>query len=183
MKAYIDTSAIISAYKPDERSYRASLRIASLNSITKVGSFILMTELFSVTSRLYKTSQIKVSASVEKALSKLPAEERIYALVNTIVLDWNLQCPSIGLEVKEMRLKSLALSMPEAMLEACIIAPLVNLKTLDTIHIACAKIIREAAQDLEYFVTLDQDILNNREEIEKLTALQPITPQELADLL
>ena len=183
MKAYIDTSVIVSAYKPDEPSHRASMRIAKLDTLTKVGSYVLITELFAVTSRLYKTSQIKISASVEEALSKLLMEERIYALVNAIILDWNLQCPSLGFEVKQMMLKDFALSMPEAMLEACTIAPLVNLKTLDIMHIACAKIINEAAQDLKYFVTPDQDILNNRNEIERLTGFQPITPQEFVDLV
>ena len=160
----------------------ASVRIAKLDNITKIGSFMLITELFSVTSRLYKTSQIKVSTSVERALSELPVETRINALVNAIVLDWNLQCPSLGSEVKQMKLKDFTLSMPEAVLEACTIAPLVNLKTLDIMHIACAKIISEVTQDLKYFVTLDQDILNNRSEVERLTGLRPITPQALVDL-
>jgi hypothetical protein len=49
-------------------------------------------------------------------------------------------------------------------------------------HIACARIINEATHDLEYFVTLDQDILNGRNEIKRLIGFQPLTPQELVDL-
>ncbi|MGQ9468609.1 MAG: type II toxin-antitoxin system VapC family toxin [Nitrososphaerales archaeon] len=182
MKVYVDTSAIISAYKPNEISYEASLRVAKLNTITKVCSYMVITEIFSVISRLYRTSQIKVSDSIKKILSKLSMKERVYALINAIILDWGILCPNLGFEVKQMRLKDFALSMPEALLEACMMATVINLKTLDLIHIACAKIINEAAHDLKYFVTLDQDVLNNRNKIKKIIGFQPLTPQELLDL-
>lgn len=183
MKAYIDTSVIISAYKPSEISHKASLRIAKLNKVTKIGSYMLIVELFSIISRLYKASQIKIPAYVNKILSKLPVRERAYALVNAIILDWKILCPNLGFEAKQLKLKDFSLSMPEAMLEACTISPLVGLKTLDLMHIACAKIINEATLDLKYFVTLDQNILDNRDEIKRVAEFQPVTPQEFVELI
>jgi len=183
LKAYIDTSVIISAYKPNETSYETAIQIAKLNDVVKVGSYVLVAELISVTSRLYKASQIRLQAPVKKILSKLPKEERAYALVNAIILDWNLSYPKLGFEVKQLKLRAFSLSVPEAILEACMIAPLVDLKTLDLMHIASAKIINEATHDLKYFVTLDQDILDSRDEVKKVAGCQPVTPQEFADLM
>lgn len=181
MKAYIDTSVLISAYKPSEISHEASLSVAKLNKVTKVGSYLLIVELFSVISRLYKASQIGLPASVDETLSKLPLSERTYALVNAIILDWNLSCPNLGFEAKQLKLKDFNLLMPEALLEACMITSLVGLKTLDLMHIACAKIINEEVRDLNYFVTLDQDILNCRDKIKKVAEFEPLTPQEFLD--
>lgn len=181
MKAYIDTSVVISAYKPGETSHEASLRVAKLDTVTKIGSYVLVTELFSVISRLYRASQIKLPTPIAKVLTKLPIEERTYALINAIILDWNLSCPNLGSDVEQMTLKDFALSMPEALLEACMIAPQLSLKTLDLMHIACAKIINETTGDLKYFVTLDQDILNSRMIIDKMADLQPLTPLEFLD--
>ncbi len=183
MKAYIDTSVIISAYKPDEESGKESLRVAKLDAVRKVGSYMLVVELFSVISRLYRASLIEMPTSIEGLLSKLPFEERVYALVNALILDWNLSCPSTGFEAKQLRLKDFALWMPEAMLEACAMVPAVNLKTLDLIHVASAKIINDVSHDLAYFVTLDQDILDGRDEIKKVAGFQPLTPQELLDAI
>jgi len=61
--------------------------------------------------------------------------------------------------------------------------PAVNLKTLDLIHVASAKIINDVSHDLAYFVTLDQDILDGRDEIKKVAGFQPLTPQELLDAI
>ena len=178
MKVYIDTGVIISSYKPNEKSYKASLQIAKLNTITKVGSYILIVELFSTISRLYKASQIKIPLPIRKILLKLSEKERIYAIVNAMILDWNLFCPDIGFEVKQLKLKDFSILIPEALLESCIMAPLLHLKTLDLMHIAFAKIINETTQDLKYFITLDQNILNNRDKIKRIAKFHILTPQE-----
>lgn len=183
MKAYIDTSVVISAYKPDETSHDASVQIAKQDTIAKIGSYVLVTELFSVISRLYRDSQVKMPSPITNVLSKLPMEERTYTLINAIILDWNLSCPNLGLDVEQMRLKNFSLSMPEVLLDACTLAPKVGLKTLDLMHIACAKIMNEVSGDLRYFVTLDRDILSNRELIDKMAELQPLTPQKFLDLI
>ena len=179
MKAYIDTSVILSSYKPDETSYNACLRLARLDELVKVGSYILLVELFSTISRLYNASKIRLPASTEKILSRLALEERVYAIVNAIILDWNLTIPNLGLETKHLKLENLSLLAPEAIVEACRIAPKLNLKTLDLLHLAYAKIISENLHNLEYFVTLDREILNSRDKIKRITGVQPATPQEL----
>ncbi len=183
MKTYIDTSVILSAYKPNESYHEASLRVSRLDEVTKLGSHILIAELISVTSRLCKTSQIKLPGSVERILSRLSMRERIYALVNAIILDWNISCPNLGFEVKQLKLKDFSLSMPENIFEASMMAPALGLKTLDLMHIACAKMIREVSPDLKYFVTLDQNILDSKDEIKASAGFQPVTPQELVDLV
>ena len=71
-------------------------------------------------------------------------------------------CPNLRLELRELKLKDFGLLMPEVFVEACEIASNVSLKTLDALHIAYAKIINETLGDLNYFVTLDQNILDNR---------------------
>jgi len=96
---------------------------------------------------------------IREILLKLSEKERIYAIVNAIILDWNLFCPDIGFEVKQLKLKGFSILIPEALLESCIMAPLLHLKTLDLIHIAFAKIINETTQDLKYFTRLENALL------------------------
>lgn len=87
-----------------------------------------------------------------KILSKLSFRGRILAIVNAILLDWNIACPNLRLELRESKPKSFSFKMPEVFVEACEIASNVSLKTLDTLHIAYAKIINETLGDLNYFV-------------------------------
>lgn len=183
MKIYVDTNVVISTYKPDEAFYEMALSISKSDAIRKVGSHILILELFSVVSRLYKASQIVLPKTVERILSKLSFGDRILAIVNAILLDWNIICPNLRLELRELKLKDYDLLIPEVFVEACKIASSISLKTLDALHIAYAKIINEIFGDLNYFVTVDQNILDNRLKIKETAKIDVISPKELTNLL
>lgn len=183
MKVYVDTNVVISTYKPDEEFYEMALSIAKSDAIRKIGSHILILELFSVVSRLYKTSQIVLPKTVERFLSKLYFKDRVLAIVNTILLDWNIICPNLELELRELKLKDYSLLMPELFIEACEIASSTSLKTLDVLHIAYAKMINEIFGNLNYFVTIDQNILDSRLKVKKTAKIDVVSPKELINLL
>lgn len=183
MKIYVDTSVIISAYKPNEKAHNLSLRIANLDGVSKVGSYTLIAELIAVISRLYGSSQVRLPSSLQEILSKLRETERSYALVNAMIADWNISFPTVGFEAVQLNLGGVKLPVPEVVAEACSIAPLLLLKTLDLMHIAGAKIINDSSRDLKYFVTLDKDILNCRDKIRSLVGFQTLSPEEFLNVV
>lgn len=178
MRIYVDTSVIISAYKPNEEAYDSSLRVARLDDVWKVGSFALVAELIAVVSRLYNSSQVTLPSSVQEILSKLPETARPYALVDAMIADWSISFPSVGFEAVQLNLGGVKLVVPEVVAKACSIAPLLLLKTLDLMHIAGAKLIKDSYHDLKYLVTLDRDILKNSDKIRGVTGFQTLSPDE-----
>ncbi|MHA1838662.1 MAG: hypothetical protein ACTSYO_01710, partial [Candidatus Ranarchaeia archaeon] len=86
----------MAAYKPSDTGYAASKQLVNNDDVTKIGSAVLINELFSVTFRLYQAAQITVPSHVEKVLSRLSTEKRVYAIINAMLLDWQLVFPSFG---------------------------------------------------------------------------------------
>jgi hypothetical protein len=100
-----------------------------------------------------------------------------------MIADWNISFPSMGFEGVQLNLGGIKLPVPEVVAEACSIAPILLLKTLDLMHIAAAKIINDNSHDLKYFVTLDKDILNGTDKIRSVVGFQALPPEELLNIL
>jgi len=57
------------------------------------------------------------------------------------------------------------------------------LRTLDLLHIASAyAAVRLLGKQLDYFTTLDEEILDSRREIKRLLGCSPVTPDEIVKL-
>ena len=149
--------------------------------IRKVGSPASIVELFSVISRLYYSKQILLSKDVGRLLTKLPEEKKILAIVTSIILDWGIEFPRAGLELKRLSLAGIDAFLPEFMAEACKLSARLRLRTMDNIHMAFAKLVSEI-EGLDYVITSDEELLRKRALVKSVSGLELLSPTEFISL-
>jgi len=181
LNIYADTNILIAKYVPNDPFHKECEKISKMNNIKKIGSPITIVELFSTISRIYQ--KLKVQIDNSDILNKASRNEIITAIVSYILLDWNLTVPFLENENLVLVLKDFRIVMKKEAFLAATLAPFIQLKTLDNMHIAIAKRLKEEYIELDYFVTSDKGILNKRVIIKKYTEIEVVNPAEFIDLL
>lgn len=75
------------------------------------------------------------------------------------------------------------MKLPALFVVALGITPKIGLKTLDNLHLAAIVITsRIYGQKIDYFVTLDEEIIKHREEVKALIDASVLTPAELVKM-
>jgi len=84
----------------------------------------------------------------------------------------------VSINVEEQRVK-----LPALFAVALEIGSKTGVKTLDNIHLASASIaFRIYGRKIEYFITLDEDILKHKEEIQDLIEAKVANPAEISEM-
>jgi predicted nucleic acid-binding protein len=173
MLVYLDTNIILARYVPNEVHYEEAkelLQKIENGSFSAVTSVLTLVEVACTTSRGYERYTHK--------LGELEREEVAGAFLRRVLKIKNLAFIPIGGEVS-VTAEERHVELPALFALALEIGSKTGVKTLDTLHLASAAIAaRIYGQKIDYFVTLDEDILKRREAINILIESRIVSTYE-----
>lgn len=171
---YLDTNIILARYAPEEPRHRNAKNLMSKiegGEFTAVTSVLTLVEVVSTTSRAYDRFTAKAES--------LGREEIAGAFLRRIMSISNLGFIPFGGEVS-INFDRRIIKLPAVLAIAFDIGSKTGVKTLDNIHLAAATIAsRIYGHKIDYFITLDEDILKRHEEIGKLTEIKIAAPADI----
>ena len=169
----MDTNIILARYAPNEVHHEKAKEL--LNNIengnfSAVTSVLTLVEVACTTSRAYERYNHK--------LGELEREEVAGAFLRRVLKIKKLTFIPIGGEVS-VKADERHVELPALFALALEIGSKTGVKTLDTLHLASAAIAaRIYGQKIDYFVTLDEDILKRREIINNLIESRVVSLSE-----
>lgn len=176
MLLYLDTNVILARYAPDEPQHdeaKSLLDKVEGGKLAAVTSILTLVEVVSTTSRAY-------DRFVDKAES-FKRHEVSGAFLRRVISIKNLDFIPMGGEVL-MNVEDRRLKLPVLFAIALELGSKTGVKTLDNLHLAAASIAsRIYGKKIDYFVTLDGNILKRRENIRELIETKVVTPTEIAE--
>lgn len=168
---YIDTNIILARYAPEEPLHdEAKNLLAEIEDgkLTAVTSILTLIEVVSTTSRAYDSLKDKPES--------LRREEVAGAFLRRVLKIRNLDFIPVGGEVS-IKVDEQHVKLPVLFAVALDIGSKTGVKTLDNIHLSAAYIAsRIYGHKIDHFITLDEDILRHRQEINKLIETKVATP-------
>ena len=176
---YVDTSVLIAKYKPKDEIHSSSSTILSSNFFNFIISHISLVELTSVISRQFHF--IELRDVLREKIEILNFKERVLLLVNYIVQENNLSI------VQYNNFENLPFLTQTQIFSdysrAILQSTNTNLRTLDNLHFGAAKnIILTKNIHIDYFLTGDDEILTNKNKINKYFDFLIISPEDLVRL-
>ncbi len=160
--SYVDTSLIVAALDPlDPRRGRA--REVLDGERDKVVSELVLVELASVLSR---RGDLVSSIASKLGLSR---EETVIAVILYLLKRFNLRYRSVEGRARLTPLGRLCRPVAIAME----LSPALGLKTLDLLHVAYAKLMREEGEPMQKLITADEDFEKVREKLREITGIDP----------
>jgi predicted nucleic acid-binding protein len=170
MLVYLDTNIILSRFAPDEPHHEeAKELLAKIESgrLSAVTSVLTLVEIICTTSRAYERYNHK-----ERELGR---EEVAGAFLRRVLKIKKLGFIPIGGEVS-VNIDERHVDLPALFALALELGSKTGVKTLDTLHLASASIAsRIYDQKIDYFITLDEDILKKAENIHSLIECKVIS--------
>ena len=169
----MDTNIILARYAPNEVHHEKAKEL--LNNIengnfSAVTSVLTLVEVACTTSRAYERYNHK--------LGELEREEVAGAFLRRVLKIKKLTFIPIGGEVS-VNADEMHVELPALFALALEIGSKTGVKTLDTLHLASAAIAaRIYGQKIDYFVTLDEEILKRREIINNLIESRVVSLSE-----
>ena len=151
--AYVDTNVIVARYFPEDELHERATNFLEESQKRKIISPVSLAELAAVLSRLGSP----LSAPVE--LLQASPKRRIRAVLEFMVRDSHLLVASVPAQAK-FKLAGTILSTPIEYLSCIRLAHLLNLKTLDLLHLVYADNLRRSGHHVNAFATFDGEILN-----------------------
>ena len=168
---YLDTNIILARYAPDEPQHGEAkdlLRRIEEGEFSAVTSILALVEVVSATSQAY--------SRFEGNAESMKREEVAGAFLRRVLDIQNLGFIPVGGEVS-LDVEEKAIRLPALFAVALEMGSKTGVKTLDNIHIAAASIAsRIYGQKIDYFITLDEDILKHQKEIEELAEIRVVSP-------
>ena len=170
---YLDTNIILARYAPDEPQHDEAKNLLKKIEEGKVGaatSILTLIEVVSTTSRAYDRFKGKAESMKREEI----AGAFLRRVINIQNLDFIPMGGEVSINVEEQRVK-----LPALFAVALEIGSKIGVKTLDNIHLAAASIAsRIYGHKIDYFITLDEDILKRDEEIKDLVEVKVATPAD-----
>ena len=155
--SYVDTSVIVAALDQLDPRHQQARALLEKDEY-KVISELVIAELASVLSRRHEVLSI-----ITKELGLSPKEAVVAALIYVL--------KRFGLRYKSIegyaRFPSIG-RMHRAVLTATTLAPILGLRTLDLLHVAYAKTLKEDGEPLSRIITADRGFEKARDNLAKL---------------
>ncbi len=183
MNLYIDTNVILAYFNNKDPMYKQSQNILNEKTLIFFTGFITVLEFESVIGRMWINHQIHFEPEIEKKISDLSEANQIKAI--TEICFNKLIITILPLSALEKRsFNNIEYLIENTITFALNICPSIHLRSLDIIHLASAlKIKNLSKNDIEFFLTNDQTILNNAQEIRNKLHFIPISCIELLSIL
>lgn len=183
MIIYIDTNIILSYYDNKDPFQNQNKTIFEQQDLTFITSFITVIEFESIIGRLWRNNQIQLNLNIEQKIQSFPIPIQIIILTETCFNRLSIIIlPVSSLEI--FQFKDIMYPIENTFSLAYRIGPQIQLRTLDTLQISSAvKIKQYTNYDVEYFLTNDKNILNNKPIIRTKTKIIPISSDDLIQIL
>lgn len=173
---YLDTNIILARYAPDEAQHDEAKDLLNRiedGELAAVTSILTLVEVVSTTSRAY--DRFTDHAGMKR-------EEVAGAFLRRAIKIRNLDLIPMGGEVS-IDVEEKLVKLPALLAVAIDIGSKTGVKTLDNIHLAASSIAsRIYGHKIDYFITLDEDILKHHEEIMNLMGTKVVTPAEISEM-
>jgi predicted nucleic acid-binding protein len=177
MILYLDTNVILARWAPQEAHHSDAKKILQAVEEGKaeaVTSTLTLLEVVSTTSRAFDRF---------KDAKPMKREEISGAYLKRVVNTRNLSLIPFGGDVT-LNVDDRGVNVPALLAVALEVASKTGVKTLDNIHVASVYVAsRISGHRVDYLVTLDEDMLRRRTEIEGLTGVKVAAPGELSSKL
>lgn len=174
---YLDTNIILARYAPDEPQHEEAKSLLTKieeGKLASVTSILTLIEVVSTTSRAYNRFKGKPETMKREEV----AGAFLRRVTNIQNLDFIPTGGEVSIDIEEQRVK-----LPALFAVALEIGSKTGVKTLDNIHLASAHIAsRIYGQKIDYFITLDEDLLKHKEEIKNLIEVKIATPSEISEM-
>jgi predicted nucleic acid-binding protein len=179
-ETYLDTNVLLSPFHAGDSFASESLRILRTRRIYKVTSPVTLVELCATVSRLRREGTLAFEKQIEESLNRLGPSEQVYALALFFLSFGSVKV--IGMDtVAKAPFDDLSFATLLEFMEACRIAPLTLLRSLDNVHIAAVKVMKRQGRTIDYLVTCDKGILGRREELRRTVDVPVLSPAELVE--
>lgn len=173
---YLDTNVILARYAPSEPQHESAkdiIRWIEAGRIDAVTSVFTLVEVVCVTARAYERFIDKDETTREDVAA---------AFLRRVANFKNLKFIPMGGEIS-FKVAGQQLKFPAVLAEALEIGAKTGLKTLDNVHLAAANVASKLyAQKIDYFATMDEEILRHREEVRAYIEARVSTPAEIAEI-
>jgi len=174
MRVYLDTNVILARYAPNEPQHDESkslMKKIETGKLAAVTSVLTLVEVVCTTSRAYQKFDNEANA--------LGREEVAGAFLRRLLNIKKLQFIPMGGELSVVA-EQRQVKLPALYALALEIGSKTGVKTLDSLHLASASIASRIYGDkVDYFVTLDEDILKKHEELRCLIDSKIASPVNL----
>ncbi len=174
MRVYLDTNVILARYVPDEPQHDESKSLMNkieAGQLEAVTSVLTLVEVVCTTSRAYQKFDDEARALEREEV----AGAFLRRLLNIKKLDFIPMSGELSVAAEERQVK-----LPALYALAIEIGSKTGVKTLDALHLASASIASRICGDkVDYFVTLDEDILKKQQEIRNLIDSKVVSPVAL----
>lgn len=175
MLLYLDTNVILTRYAPEEPRHGEAKKLLGLiegGELAAVTSVLALVEVVSTISRVY--NRFNKATSFKRS-------EVAGAFLRRVLEMRNLDFIPMGGEVT-IKLKGRSVKLPVLFAIGLEIGSKTGVKTLDNLHLAAAYIApRIYGHKIDYFVTLDGDLLKHRRELKDLMEIEVVTPAEISE--
>ncbi len=171
---YLDTNIFLARYSPSEREHETS---RTLLDATEEG------KLRAITSTL---TLVEIASVVRRSPGRFPertsAPDAAGAFVRRAISIRNLTYIPLGGEMA-LGPRGAQVKIPLLFSAALKAAKTIPVRTLDLLHLASAYVAaRVLGEDLDFFTTLDEGILEFRKEVKNFLGCPAVTPNELVRL-
>ncbi|MDP2900004.1 MAG: type II toxin-antitoxin system VapC family toxin [Candidatus Bathyarchaeota archaeon] len=173
MIVYIDTNILLARYSPREPYHDDAKRLLEAvegGAVEGVTSILTLVEVVSSVSRAYNRS---------KKRGAMGRDEAAGAFLRRVATTRNLSFIPLGGEIA-MSVDGVTIDMPALLAVALELGAKTGVKTLDNLHVASATVAsRIFGQKIDYFVTLDGDILKHKNEIATNSGVVVVKPADV----
>nr|MDO8135683.1 PIN domain-containing protein [Candidatus Njordarchaeum guaymaensis] len=174
---YLDTNVILARYASNEPQHKAAKNIINRieeGEMDALTSVLTLLEVASVTAKAYERF-VDVGENMKR-------EDVTSAFLRKVIGLMNLNFIPMGGEI-DLKIAEQNLKFPTVLAVALEIAPKTGLKILDNIHLATTIVAsRIYGQKKDYFVTIDEEILQRREHVGDCIEARVSTPVEMVKL-
>ena len=183
MILYLDTNIILSYYNEKDPFHDPNKRLLGQQELTFVTGFITVIEFESVFGKLWQNNQIQLKLNIEQKVQNIPISDQVKYITETCFS----RLPITVLPVSSLdafKFNEIEYIIENTFSLAYRIGPQLQLRTLDILQIASAVKIKQFTNfNVEYFLTNDENILNNSGIIRTTTTIIPISPDDFLSLL
>lgn len=183
MNLYVDTNVIIAYFNSNDPMYQQSKKILQENNLNFFTSFITVLEFESVIGKMWINHQIQFEPDIEKKITNLSEANQIKAITEICFNKISITILPLS-ALEKIFFNNLEYLIENTITFALKICPSIHLRSLDIVHLGSAlKIKNLSTNDIEFFLTNDQIILNNAQEIRNKLKFIPISCVELLIVL
>ncbi|MBN2156484.1 MAG: PIN domain-containing protein [Candidatus Lokiarchaeota archaeon] len=183
MIVYLDTSVILSYFDESSTFFPTTQKLLKFPNLELITGFITVLEMESVINRSFSSLSFQFDKEADKIFDLLSKSEKISAITEYFLTHLEIRIESTA-SIEKYQMRGVKIDVYNTFQTALRINRDLGLRTLDAIQIASAVEIRILNKvNVEFFVTNDKIILQNKQNLFQKARIVPISSEDLARVL